>query len=169
MYNKQVVSDYLYASGWTEDRHINSLGIPKMYSRFFERYDGDDELSLNEFMVFKPFPKLFEFWNSFGGLEIKFRYGAERRSAAVIINEIAVLKCKDYSVVQTSLHFGRPLFPVAVVQPDICFICIDIHGAFYAINNIGGVYRFLGDFFEVLDIIMNNSTVIEWEFFSKYE
>jgi len=168
IFNRQEIIDYLAPYGWTEKRCVHNLDISKIYSRFFDYLENDEELTLDEFLIYKPFPKLLDFWNSFGGLDIKFtdEYG---RSGAVAINENSVKKCPDFSVIQASIHYGIPIFPVAMVEKYELFLALDSRGVFHGLHFDGAVSHFPMDFLEVLDIFINSRPMPDKHYFPKHE
>lgn len=168
LYKKQEMIDYLSRFGWTESRCIKNLDIPKLYSRFFDYLEHDEELNLYDFPSYKPFPKLFDFWELFGNMDIKFKT-PEGRSGVITINEISIHCCTDFSVIQTSIHYHTALFPVAMIEIYRLFLAIDSSGFFHGIYFDGAVSHFSDDFFEVLDIFINGRPLPEKEYFTKYE
>ena len=56
-----------------------------------------------------------------------------------------------------------------MVEAVPCFICIDNDGCFYGVNYCGGVNRFSDDFFEVIDVFINDKKWPEWNYFPAYE
>lgn len=72
-------------------------------------------------------------------------------------------------MIQTALYYQKKFFPVAMVEAVPCFICIDNDGCFYGVNYCGGVNRFSDDFFEVIDVFINDKKWPEWNYFPAYE
>lgn len=171
MYDRKSIISYLESYGWTENRHISTLDIPKLYSHFFDNFEDDEELALDMFISYTPFPKLMEFWALYGNLDLKFSASStnDNRGGVIAINKNAIVDCPDYSVVQTSIHYSVQVFPVAVVEAYQCYITIDVNGHFRGLNYDGSVCDFSDDFLEVIDLFINHKPMPEWEYFSKHE
>lgn len=167
MYDKQIITDYLKSCGWSEDRHISTLDIPKLYSHFFDQFEDDEELAMDEFNSYCPSPTLLQFWASFGNLELKFFL--EESCGVIALNKQAILQCPDYAIVQTSIHYGVQVFPVAMVEIFQCYLTIDQNGHFRGLNFDGSVCDLSDDFLEVIDLFIHHKPLPEWQYFSKHE
>lgn len=167
MYNKFQIIHYLKKYGWNEKRHIDTSAIKDVYEHFFDEYEKDDYTTF-VFTPYPPFQKVLEFWSSFGDLTIDFS-GKDTRKKTIVINSDAVLNGGIHNMIQTALYYQKQFFPVAMVEAVPCFICIDNDGCFYGVNYCGGVNKFSDDFFEVIDVFINDKKWPEWNYFPAYE